>query len=1242
MPRLIVEKGHEKGRSIPLPAKTTIVFGRDTSANVQIKDTMASRMHFKIEPRPDGLWLVDLESLNQTLVNGHPAREARLNPGDLVRVGETTYSFLADDAGEDPLIGKRLGGYKLLERVGRGGMGTVYKAEQVDLQRIVALKIISEEHLKNKDFVDLFVHEARAAAKLNHPNIVQVYDVKKSEDQYYFSMEFVPGGSVQDLLNRQRKVPVDETVRMILDAARGLEYAHRKEIIHRDVKPDNFMLGEANAIKIGDLGLAQRLGEKLSADDENTVIGTPHYIAPEQVLGRSADYRSDIYSLGSTMYRMIAGFTPFQAASVRELVNRKAREEAVPLATAVADVPPALSAICARMMARLPEQRTESMTSVIADLEGWVRDARGDSAPAREPAPVSRKLLASAVALLVVVVVGGVLGAMAMLKKSPPATQGPGSAASDSDASGAEVKRDLAVLEEGKLDDRRLEAFDDVLKMYDAIAERWPGTEWARDASRRKEALQIRLRGLKAAKQLAVLDEADREAWKQLLQTFQGGKEDLAEADKMMREYQTFAADPGWKGTEAALEAGGRAKTIADWKAEVVKRRAAFETTRTEADKATAEHRYRDAWEGYNRYLGDLASYVWESKDRYNSLLYDAAARRHQELVVEKARKRYEEVEKLAAELANQGEFAKAVELLEATSRDSLAEPAKLAKDRLVEIHARWSEANRVAAERAAEESRKLAELDRRDYEAAARRWHDLVLKFDPKAVLAEAQALRPSPGRFPRLSATQALIQSRISALRTLAEFKETFIRLWNDPAQQVNRKITLGNLSGTVLKVSDDNLTIGIGARSQLDNSFSEILGGPKAGDLFPEFLAHLRGGLKNPDAKWSMGLAILCLEVGHYERAAEEIRGLERNADDASKKFVAEFKPLAEELVYGDADEIEAQKHFDRLQAAMKDPEFSPRFDPNRELQILRTRYAATALVAAQKSKLDEADKRLADRGGKDRDRKLRVEKYQKIQALRAKVQTETRAREGEITKSIGNIKDLLERNFHLGESQCAFGNLKNSTAILLEALELGFRRVTAVSRRNPMDPNAILLARTGAGLMRNLTLQHQEAGAADIRNKVDKRFADSGGEYPPWTGYCAACRQWTAELAGRIKQNGENLDRLEKSFQEDPEPKNLWDLAEGRETLRDYVDARALYTAVLESPDFEKVKSGDAVHRLAEIAFMFRDILEAEKLFLRLKQDYPTHPKVAQAKDFDSVNNRLNQCSDLKNKMMLQPK
>jgi serine/threonine-protein kinase len=1242
MPRLIVEKGTDKGRSIPVPARSTSVFGRDTSANVQIKDTMASRMHFKVEPRADGLWIVDLESMNGTLLNGHPLREAKLNPGDLIRVGETMYSFLADDKGEDPLLNQRLGGYKILERVGRGGMGTVYKAEQVDLQRIVALKIISEEHLKNQEFIDLFVHEARAAAKLNHPNIVQVYDVKKSNELYYFSMEFVPGGSVQDLLNRQRKLAVDETVRMILEAARGLEYAHRKEIIHRDIKPDNFMLGEGGAIKIGDLGLAQRLGEKLSADDENTVIGTPHYIAPEQVLGRPADCRSDIYSLGSTMYRMIAGFTPFQAPSVRELVNRKAREEATPLHVAVADVPEPLSKICARMMARQPEQRHVSMTEVIADLETWTRGSSGVEDMPKEAAPVNRRLLAAAVSLLAVVTLGGIVGAMVMWKKDPgtPVTT---PTSNPPDPAGAEVKLDLAHIAETKIVEGSPESHEEVIKLYQGVADRWPGTPWADKASARVLALQAKLRGLRAARQLAALDEADREAWKRLVQSFQGGNEDLSEADKMIAAYRGFAAEEASKGTDAAADATRRAGGIAAWKAEVEKRRSAFEAVRNEVDRCKAQHRYRDAWEACAKFLSDATGYKSEWKDRYDSLLYDALGRREQERVVEGANARYSEVEKISSGHEASGEFAKALEALEATVRDSLADPAQRAKQRQEEIHTRWSEATKRAAQKEAEDRREKEELDLRDYEARGRRWRDRILNFDPKGALADALKIQGGADKFPRLPASADRLKERILALRILADFKETFLRVWNDPKQGMSRRIALGSISGSILKATEDRFVIGLGS-GQADKLYRELLAGAGAQDDFPLFLAWLKGAWKGADAKWAMGLAVLCLEVGHFERGLEEIKGLERSTDEEVRKFVAEFKPLAAELDFLDAPEIEAQKHLERLQAAKKDLDGggSPRFDPDRALQVLRNRYPATAVVTANKAAIEDIEKKLIERGGKARDKKLREEKYQKIQALRAKVETEARAKEEEITKSIGNIRDLLERHYHLGESQLAFGDMKSSTAALSDGLDLGLKRMAAAPRRNPMDPVPNLVARIAGGLMRNYTLLRQEAKAAQIRSTVKLRFTDPTGEYEGWTLVETGFDRWVREVLALLKQHGDGLRKLEEALQENPEPKALWELAEAREKIKEYRDARGLYVAVLENPEFEHVKNGDALLRLAEVTFMFRDILEAEKLFQRMRLEYPNHVKVTSREGFDTVDFRLRQCSDLKNKMQLPSK
>jgi hypothetical protein len=1239
MARLIVEKGHEKGRSIPLAARTTTVFGRDTTANVQIKDTMASRAHFKIEPRADGLWLVDLQSMNGTLLNGHPVRESRLNPGDLIRVGETLYSFVSDDEGADPLIGQRLGGYKILERVGRGGMGTVYKAEQVDLQRIVALKIISEEHLKNPEFIELFVHEARAAAKLNHPNIVQVYDVKKANELYYFSMEFVPGGSVQDLLNNRRKVPIPDAVRMILQAARGLEYAHRKEIIHRDVKPDNFMIGEGDSIKIGDLGLAQRLGEKLTADNEDSVIGTPHYIAPEQVLGRPADVRSDVYSLGSTMYRMIAGFTPFQAPSIRDLVNRKAREDAIPLHSALASIPESLSRICAKMMARLPEQRTQTMTEVIADLEGWTRAGSGDTAEPRETQPVHRKLLITAVGLLAIVVVGGVIAAKAMLKPDAPVVREPDQPALES--GDPESKFDRAAAEESRLDDRKPDDFEGVIRMYDAIISRWPGTPYARDAERRMEDLKKRRVALMANRGLAALDDLDRETWKGLLQGFQAGREDVAEAERRFREYRAFAEDPAWKGTEAAAAAKKRAETITSWQTEVEKRRAGYGKLRETTEKLASEQRYREAWEACNDFVSDIASYPAASKDRYTTLLYDVPARRLQEKIVDHALKSFETAAEQAAALEAKGEFAKAVELLEASVRHSLKDPVDRAKKLLEEVHKRWSAANRKAAELATLEQRKLADLDRRDFDAAAKRWHEAVLRFDPKSALADGQGhSKASPDGFPRLPASQSRLAARLTPLLILAEFKEKLIRALNEKPAQVPNRLTLEKRTGTIIKASETHLTLDFGGGVQIEHSFADLLSGALGSSKTAQFLDYLRAAGKNADARWSMGLAALCLELGLYERALEDLRAIEKSPDDAARKFVAEMKPMAEDLRYLDSDEIEAQKHYDRLLLALKDPPAAPRFDVARTLQILRTRYGETEFFAAQKSKIDEIEKDRADRDVKEREKTVRAEKYRKIFAAQAEAMSESKGREAAITRGIAQLKDPIERSYHLGESQGGFGNLTGSTKALLDALDTGFRRFPPPERRNYTDPNSVMVwvARSGAGLLRNFHLQKQEARAADIRSKVDAKFSDA--KFLPWEWYKDAYDQWTPQVAERIKKHGDKLALLEKELQENPDPKVLYDLAEAQDILRNALEARGLYAALIsEYADHEKVKSGDALLRLAENTFQLRDVAKAEELYQRMKADYPAHPKVVQNMAYDSVDNRLRWCNSLKNNMGL---
>ncbi|MBI3269172.1 MAG: protein kinase [Planctomycetes bacterium] len=403
MPKLTVEKGPEKGRSVNLnrpplpngskggpsashPPLPSVLVGRDPSASLRIADTLASRQHFRVEARFDGFFIVDQDSMNGTFVNGERIKERRLSPGDKVQVGETLFSFLPDDGESkqsDLLIPLLRRGYRVEARVGRGGMGTVYRALQVSLNRVVALKILSPELVRDRSFISLFEQEARACAQLNHPHIVQVYDFGregKEEPIYFFSMEYLPGGSVQEFLVKEKRLRPLRAVEIVCDAAKGLEYAEKKQIIHRDIKPDNLMIGEDAIIKIGDLGLAKSLKDRVQ-EEPGTIFGTPHYIAPEQFLGKPIDHRVDIYALGASLYRMLAGTTPYSGNNVKEILLKKVREEPPSLATHDPGLDPRLVRITDRMMKRAPEERYSGATELLADLEPLRRDLAGIPPP---------------------------------------------------------------------------------------------------------------------------------------------------------------------------------------------------------------------------------------------------------------------------------------------------------------------------------------------------------------------------------------------------------------------------------------------------------------------------------------------------------------------------------------------------------------------------------------------------------------------------------------------------------------------------------------------------------------------------------------------------------------------------------------------------------------------------------------------------------------------------------------------
>jgi eukaryotic-like serine/threonine-protein kinase len=268
----------------------------------------------------------------------------------------------------DPWIGQALAGYEIQRRIGEGGMGIVYLARHQSLNRSAAVKFLGAHMVTDKAYIERFLHEAQGAAKLNHPNIVQVYDAgSMGEDVFYFIMEYIEGTDLGILLRENKILPVQDSVGYIRQACSALNYAHRNGIIHRDVKPDNLMLTADGTIKLGDLGLAKWTTDEGSGGMTQTgiVMGTPFYISPEQVRGsRDVDSRADIYSLGASLFHMVTSKIPYEGPSPAVIM-------AMHLNNSVPEphkVNPALDrdicAIIKKLMAKKPDERYQTMQEV--------------------------------------------------------------------------------------------------------------------------------------------------------------------------------------------------------------------------------------------------------------------------------------------------------------------------------------------------------------------------------------------------------------------------------------------------------------------------------------------------------------------------------------------------------------------------------------------------------------------------------------------------------------------------------------------------------------------------------------------------------------------------------------------------------------------------------------------------------------------------------------------------------------
>ena len=268
-----------------------------------------------------------------------------------------------------------LGRYEIIDELGQGAMGIVYKAKDPLIDRTLAIKTISLNlALDEKDEYEArFYQEAKAAGRLSHPNIVTVYDVGKSGDVAYIAMEFLEGRELRDVLKDNKRLPVSQVLDIIIQVASGLDYAHEHGIVHRDVKPSNIMVMREGVVKITDFGIA-RMASATVQTQVGVVLGTPKYMSPEQVLGKTIDHRADIFSLGVMLYEMLAGQAPFIGDTISAVMYQTMNTVPPPPSALNPDVPDMLNFIVAKALAKGVDERYQNAKKLADDLRAC-RDA---------------------------------------------------------------------------------------------------------------------------------------------------------------------------------------------------------------------------------------------------------------------------------------------------------------------------------------------------------------------------------------------------------------------------------------------------------------------------------------------------------------------------------------------------------------------------------------------------------------------------------------------------------------------------------------------------------------------------------------------------------------------------------------------------------------------------------------------------------------------------------------------------
>jgi serine/threonine-protein kinase len=367
------------------------VLGRDPGAGgVKIADPRCSRRHAVIAINDGVVTLRDLKSKNGTWVNGEQIEQAQLQKGDHVRIGHAEFAYTSEGDGyrcasclqtlvvappespfctecrrSFPLLGATLGERRLVRGLGTGSFGSVYVGHRRG-NPYVALKVLHVEFTESPDVVMKFLKEAYATAGLEHDNIVRFGDSGHEAGHWYIILEYFPSRSLRELMEDVGTLPVNDVLSIARQMMMALDYAHKRKLLHRDIKPGNILVDETGRVKVVDFGLAKRLVDSAFTSHTTTGMqGTPLFMAPELINGGRATFRSDIYSCGATVYRALTGRHPVEAKKLEDWLNLVKTQIPTPARELRADVPQPISDALDKSLAKSPDDRFATMTEFI-------------------------------------------------------------------------------------------------------------------------------------------------------------------------------------------------------------------------------------------------------------------------------------------------------------------------------------------------------------------------------------------------------------------------------------------------------------------------------------------------------------------------------------------------------------------------------------------------------------------------------------------------------------------------------------------------------------------------------------------------------------------------------------------------------------------------------------------------------------------------------------------------------------